>query len=287
MIADLVNVTTSDGYRLDGALFLPPSNATSNPFNGKLDAFICIHGATGNFYNPSFFEKGVDELTKMGVAVLRVNTRGHDIAYPTTKGYMGACYEIIDDARKDLQAWLAFLGENGYTKIGVWGHSLGAVKTVYCLAVDKDPRIVVAAASSPPRFNYEKWAASPKGENYVNFVKKAKEHMDNGKWWELLMVDVPLPGLFSAQTYLDKYNEKNPYDYLPLVKEVHVPIMITLGATEEGAYYDDLKAEGDKMAAELPNMSYALLAGADHMYTGKYAELWDVVGAHIKNALAA
>jgi pimeloyl-ACP methyl ester carboxylesterase len=198
MLTDLVNVTTSDGYRLDGALFVP-APGTAKTLN--IDALICVHGATGNFYGPSFFEKAVERLLEHGVAVLRVNTRGHDIAFPTTKGYMGAAYEILDDSRKDLQSWLGFLEGRGYKAFGVWGHSLGAVKTVFCLAKDKDARVKVAAASSPPRFNYKNHAASDKGANFLNFVKKAEEAVAAGRPWELLMVDTPLPGLFSAGCY--------------------------------------------------------------------------------------
>ena len=38
------------------------------------------HGVGGNFYNPSLDAVG-DRLLAEGVAVLRVNNRGHDIAY--------------------------------------------------------------------------------------------------------------------------------------------------------------------------------------------------------------
>jgi hypothetical protein len=58
--------------------------------------------------------------------------------------------------------------------------------------------------------------------------------------------------------------------------------MVTLGALESGTYYDDLKGGGEKMAGEMDGMGYKLVEGADHLYSGKYEELWNVVGAFLK-----
>lgn len=270
MHAELVSVTTPDGFRLDGAFFSNVSHATS--------AVLCIHGATGNFYNPSFFETAVEEFTKRGIAVLRVNTRGHDIAYPTPKGYMGAAYELMDDARKDVTSWLDFLESRGIKKIGLWGHSLGAVKTIYCLARDADPRVAFAIASSPPRINYKNHAEAPdKGSEFIGNIAKAEAAIKAGRPWELMMVSTPLPGVFSAGCYRDKYGPEDNFDYWPLLDKIPVPFLITLGATEVGTYYDDLKSKGDAKVNQLERMSYIPVDGADHLYTGKYAELWKVV----------
>ena len=73
MLVDLINVTTSDGVRLDG-IYQKPTGTT-----GPLDAVICVHGTGSNFYSSTLFDALAGRLLELGVGVLRVNTRGHDL----------------------------------------------------------------------------------------------------------------------------------------------------------------------------------------------------------------
>src|SRR5205823_12642967 len=73
MLVDLVQVTTRDGFRLDGA-YLAPSGPKSLP----LDALCFVHGTGGNFYSSTLFDALTDRLRALGCGVLRINTRGHD-----------------------------------------------------------------------------------------------------------------------------------------------------------------------------------------------------------------
>ena len=70
----------------------------------------------------------------------------------TSKGgrRLGAAYEIVDDCRHDLLAWLDLLRERAGPRIALVGHSLGAVKTIYALAHEDVP-LQCAIAISPPR----------------------------------------------------------------------------------------------------------------------------------------
>src|SRR5262249_59975695 len=99
----LVRVTTRDGIRLDGSLHTP-----SSPKSGPLDAIVCVHGTGSNFYSSTLFDEIAAALLELNVAVVRVNTRGHDLmsTAATARGgrRQGAAYEILDDCRHDLAA---------------------------------------------------------------------------------------------------------------------------------------------------------------------------------------
>ena len=103
---------------------------------------ILHHGVGGNFYNPGFIDRMADQFLERGCAVLRVNNRGHDLAYNSPAGRLGSAFETVDDCRHDWTAWTDLAAKREYGRIGVWGHSLGAVKTIYSLAVQGDERIV-------------------------------------------------------------------------------------------------------------------------------------------------
>src|SRR5262245_37911304 len=137
MLVDLVQVTTRDGVRLDGAYQAP-----SGTSRGSVDAAVCVHGTGSNFYGSTLFEALAERLLKLGVAVLRVNTRGHDLmstaATPRGGRRQGAAYEVLDDCRHDLTGWAAWLRERGHPRVGLIGHSSGALRCLYAQAHDSD-----------------------------------------------------------------------------------------------------------------------------------------------------
>src|SRR5262249_4327568 len=149
MLLDLFHVTTRDGVRLDGTHQAPPS-----PGSGPLDAAVCVHGTGSNFYGSTLFDAVAARLLEMNVAVVRVNTRGHDLmstaATPRGAVRLGAAYEVLDHCRHDLAAWLAWAKANCGPRIGLIGHSSGAVKCLYALAHEPDDSVKRLIAVSPP-----------------------------------------------------------------------------------------------------------------------------------------
>src|SRR5207249_11282962 len=128
-----------------------------------VDAFCCVHGTGGNFYSSTLFDTLAERFLELGCAVLRVNTRGHDgiSNAVTARGgrRLGAAYEVMDECRHDLAAWIDWLKERVGPRVGVIGHSLGAVKCLYALAHDPGLQVVAAVGISPPRLSYS-WFCS-------------------------------------------------------------------------------------------------------------------------------
>ncbi len=128
---DLVQTATRDGVRLDGMFQVPPAGTSILP----LDAVCFVHGTGGNFYSSTLFDAFAERFLALGCAVLRVNTRGHDLmsSAVTAKGgrRLGAAYELVDECRHDLAAWLGWLRQRAGERVGLVGHSLGAIKCLH------------------------------------------------------------------------------------------------------------------------------------------------------------
>jgi pimeloyl-ACP methyl ester carboxylesterase len=263
MQVELVHVTTADQVPLDGYLRTASSA-------GPLDLVICHHGVGSKFYTPSFFDRVGDKLLEHGCAVLRVNNRGHDDAFQVGQRAFGATYEIVDECRYDIAAWLDFAEARGFKRIALWGHSLGAVKTIYFLSVQDDPRIACAIASSPPRFSYALY-----DERLEVAIQRAQALLKAGTPEQLIDAQVPIQRRFAAQTYLDKYGPEARYDYLKHLPRVRKPLLLTVGSLEaDNVSFTGLVQDGGDYAARWTNVDCDVIDGADHAYTERTAELW-------------
>jgi pimeloyl-ACP methyl ester carboxylesterase len=283
MQVELVHTTTSDQVPLDGYLRQP-----SNPSrHGPLDLVICHHGVGAKFYNPSFFDRVGDALLDRGCAVLRVNNRGHDDAFLVGERALGAAYEIVDDCRRDITAWLDVAQARGFERIALWGHSLGAVKTIYFMSVQDDARISCAIASSPPRFSYAMYASAADGQRFHATIERAQSLVNAGTPYETIEATVPVKRRFAARTYLDKYGPDARYDYLAHLPEVHKPLFLTVGSLEAGnVSFDGLVLDGQTFHGKWPNVNFASIDGADHGYTNRTDELWSAVEGWLEGVLS-
>jgi pimeloyl-ACP methyl ester carboxylesterase len=307
MNVELVSVNTSDGIVLNGGLRKPAQTGASRL---GIDVVIFHHGVAGNFYNASFQDKLGDELLGQGVAVLRVNNRGHDITYNPTRidsgdfaqtiaarrdrGPLGAAYEIVDESRLDWRAWVDFAEAQGYGRVCVWGHSLGAVKTIYYFANETDERVRCAVASSPPRQRYSAYMATSSADELKANMDRANQAIAAGNPTSLMAVNVPNPNVFTARTYVDKYGPAERYDIFKHLPNVTLPMLVTLGA-KEGATpdsHDALSMYGnaaalEEVAQKQANIHFDHIEGADHFYTGRVPALWQAALTWLQRTTAA
>jgi pimeloyl-ACP methyl ester carboxylesterase len=270
MQVELVDTVTSDGVPLDGYLRTPQTASS--------DIVVFHHGVGANFYRPAFFDHMGDALLEQGWTVLRVNNRGHDQAVMAGQRRLGAAFEIVDDCRHDITAWLDFAEQRGYRRMALWGHSLGAVKTVYFLSVQDDPRVEWAIASSPPRFSYEQYRASTEGPRFAAALEEAQRFVAAGEPDHMLDAVVPVVRRFSAGTYVDKYGPNARYDYLEHLPNVRKPLLLTLGSLEvDNISFAPLAERGPSFSAQWPRIEYRLIDNADHSYATRTHELWSAV----------
>ncbi len=181
-IAEFVTTMTRDGVTLAGTLRRPPTGKDS-----QIDADVVIlhHGVGGKFYGSAMFDAVSEHLLAAGCAVLRVNSRGHDLITTEQRNgqpvRFGAAFETCADCVHDWRAWTDFAEAQGFRAIAVWGHRLGGVKTIYSLGAEPDPRVRWAVSSSPPRFNYPMFLAGPDAAEFQVHYQQARALVDQGE----------------------------------------------------------------------------------------------------------
>ncbi|MFO0817745.1 MAG: hypothetical protein U1A77_07385 [Pirellulales bacterium] len=271
MWVDLVKTVTEDGLRLDGALHVPAEGLANVT---DVDGLICLHGVGSNFYGSSLFENLTPSLTALGVPVVWVNTRGHDNVYAgaTRAGrkWLGAAFETVDECRLDVAGWIDWAARAGWRRMGLVGHSLGAIKSVYSQAWAADERVVRIAALSPPRLCYRFFQNDPGGAAFFDAIKTAERHVAAGDGQALIRVQYPFPLLITAAGYVEKYGPAERYNIVPLVSRIQCPLLFAYGQLElEGggiAFAGVPEAIRQAARPEQP-LEIVEIAAADHNYT--------------------
>lgn len=283
MLVDLVRVTTRDGVRLDGALW--PAAA---PPQVDVDAVVLVHGTGSNFYGSTLTEFLGQRFGELGVAALSINTRGHDLlsTAATSDGpsRQGAAYEIVDDCRHDLAAWIDMLVARGLTRVGLVGHSLGALKSVYFLAHEGHAAVRWVVAVSPPRLSAEHFLASPKRESFAADLAEAEAHLAAGRASRLMDIRFPLPYSISAAGFVDKYGPAERYNVLRFVDRLPCPALFTYGGQElqSNVAFQGLAAELEALDPQRQRWAVETVADADHFYSAARDGLWSRIGRWLK-----
>ena len=131
MHVELVRTVTRDGLRLDGAL-RRLQGASEDHAARAASAAILLHGVAGNFYTSSTFEPLIPQLNERGIAVSRstrvVMIRSLSASLGMVRRRLGAAYEIVDECRHDVAAWIELLKSRGHHSIVLIGHSLARSK---------------------------------------------------------------------------------------------------------------------------------------------------------------
>jgi pimeloyl-ACP methyl ester carboxylesterase len=234
----------------------------------------------GNFYTSSTFEPLVPKLQGLGLAVLSVNTRGHDSVFGASLGNvrkrLGAAYETVDDCRLDIAAWIDFLASRGHRDVVLIGHSLGAIKAVYGMAHEKWPGVAGVVAVSGPRLSCAAFRNSSESSSlFFESLSTAERLVGEGRGEELFTSKFPFPLLITAEGYLDKYGPAERYNLLQFAHDLPCPALFTYGSKElasGGVPFEGLP----EALASLPGSSrrqLTVIDGADHVYTGVAEQL--------------
>jgi pimeloyl-ACP methyl ester carboxylesterase len=278
MLVDLVQTTTPDGMRLDGAL-----HAAATTTDAPFDLAICLHGVQSNFYSSRVIEAMVEPLTSQGVAVLRVNTRGHDSITAASTGagrrWQGAAFEIVDECRLDVQGWLAWAERRGFKRVLLLGHSLGAVKCLYAATHEDLPAVRGIVAISPPRLSYSHFRSGFDNDKFFESIAAAESFFEQRRPDSLFQAKFPVPLFITGTGYLDKYGPSERYNFVRFLHRVGPPLLLTYGGKELEASPAFIGVrEAIAAAPKQPRaLSLVTIDNADHIYTGQHAPLASAV----------
>lgn len=283
MLVELLHVTTADHLRLDGVLIPAQQSAV----DWGVDCLVCLHGTGSNFYASALFNGLSPHLLEAGLPLVRVNTRGHDLVATSAGKLHGSAYERVSDCVVDLQAWFELLESRGYRRVGLLGHSLGALKGIYALAQQRLPNVTRLLAVSPPWLSFARFSAGRKAELFRATLSEAEQHVAEGRGESLMEVVFPLPYVVTAAGYLDKYGPEERYHVPRLLRQVEAPTLVTFGTEElgEGGAFAGLPEEIERMrSAGETKADVRVLAEANHQYLGCHAELASHLLRWLKNA---
>ena len=281
MLADFVEVQTSDGMTLGGAYFVPADVDRGS----SVEAVCFFHGDGGHFYRPLYLELG-QRLAERGIAFLAANRRGHDTVSAGARGGppKGYAYESVDESRLDYAAWLELLRERGHRRIVIGGHSGGAVRSVYAQAKEQYPGVVAVLPVSPGEYNYE-GLKELHPDNFLRVYHDATHEVAEGRPHTFFTPGMPWGSTWSASAFVDCFNADNRYSVTARVEEVECPVMFSFGSEEcEGPQV--LPACGAAMrsvkAAEFPHITVNIIDGANHGYQGRDLELFETIHGWLK-----
>jgi alpha-beta hydrolase superfamily lysophospholipase len=287
VLVDLVQTTTRDGLRLDGAFLAASGTPALN-----LDAVCLLHGTGGNFYSSTLFDSFAERFLALGCSVLRSNTRGHDgiSTAVTARGgrRLGAAYEVLDECRHDVAAWIDWLKSRTGPRIGLVGHSSGAVKALYAMAHEPQLGAACVVALSPPRLSYSWFCSSSQGPQFLETFALAERHVREGRPTALLEVTLPLPFVITAAGYVEKYGPDERYNVLRFAAAVPCPTLVTLGGVEvdNNMAFQGLPAALAELAVRQSRLSVEVIPGADHFYTDVRPEVVARVEAWLRQLRA-
>jgi dipeptidyl aminopeptidase/acylaminoacyl peptidase len=270
--AENVTVRSPDGHTLAGTLTLPKGAAANRP----VAAIVTITGSGPQDRDEAIglvgfrpFRQLADSLGRRGIATLRMDDRGTGGSTGTFKG--ATSLQFADDIRAGL-AFLRQRPEIDARRLGVVGHSEGAV--IAPIVASKEPAlkgiVLLAGVSRPVRgaLQYQMTNLA----NHDTSLTPARRDS----------VIAAIPDRIDAMIAADPWMRFIlPYDPIPTMRSVAVPVLILTGANDQQATPDQaaeqaaaFKAGGnrDVTAMVVPGLNHLFVPDPDG-FPGGYAKL--------------
>ena len=277
MLADLVEVTTSDGVLLGGAYFAPTVQQRSS----RIEAMCFFHGDGGHFYRTLYLELGA-RLAAKGIAFLAANRRGHDIVSNGVPGgpLAGYAHESVDDSRSDYAAWLGLLRERGHSVVAIGGHSGGAVRAAYAQSKERYPEVAAILPVSPGEYNHE-GLIDLHADEFMAAWSWCVGQVEAGDPDAYIRPGIPWGSSWTARAFIDCFNPDNRYSVTERTAEIHVPALFIFGSEECGDGPNRLPVCGAAMRslrrASYPDIVVEVIEGATHGYVDREIELFETI----------
>jgi dienelactone hydrolase len=266
----LVTAQTEDKLKHSGLVFSP------SPLPAKPVAVIWVHGATANFYYPTYVAIA-RKMAANGYTFILGNTRMHDIGcvlaeYPDGSVLRGGSYWGLPSKEPlDVAAWIDVAEQKGHHCVVLVGHSAGGPAVRRFMAERTDRRVVgwgqgsVGLALWPPRGDTDR-------------LKIAKEMVAAGRAQDFLPNFRLSAGTFLdyAQTPDDIYDFYGVENPKPAVTRVRAPLLAFYGSKGDVGTIADLQRLRT-LIAKYPGgpvrIDTAMIQDGDHDYTGKEIEV--------------
>ncbi len=272
MRTQLVTIPT-DTIPLEGAFHEPDGGKTAG-------AVLLFHGNTMNFYvGASRFL--APALTRLGLACLAFNRRGHDIlSTRNSRLSEGGAFQFTREAIADNRIAAEWLKARGYPAPVVIGHSNGGMLgTQHVVDHPHTPALVLLSAG---RGGKNAGSGGKEGlfagDRMIDLTAQARALVAAGRGRELMF----MPGwwyVISAESFLDRI-ESVP-DTIALAPRIKCPVLCVRGDQEDAERYP---AEEFQRAAGGP-CRVEIVANCDHFYNGHEDSVAAIVASWLKQTL--
>jgi dipeptidyl aminopeptidase/acylaminoacyl peptidase len=270
--AENVTVRSPEGHTLAGTLTLPRGAAAGRPVpaivtitgSGPQDRDEAI-GLVG--YRP--FRQLADSLARRGIAVLRMDDRGTGASTGTFKG--ATSLQFAEDVRAGL-AYLRERPEVDGRRLGVVGHSEGAV--IAPIVASREPSlkgiVLLAGVARPVRTALQ--------YQMTNLANHDTALTTTRRDSAIAAIPARIDAMMAADPWMRFIL---PYDPIPTMKTVHVPVLILTGANDQQATPDQVAEQAaafraggnqDVTAAVIPGLNHLFVPDPDG-FPGGYAKL--------------
>lgn len=273
----IVSVITKDNITLHGVI---------NDKNRSNSIFLHTHGTGSSFYMEGFEDVIMGSLAEKCVDSLFVNNRGAYLleAWQPT----GAGVERFEDSILDINAWINFAVNEGYSEIILSGHSLGSEKVAYYMQFgefkNKIVRLFLLGFS-------DTYGSQKRYENRlsVNYTDEAKELVSKNLGNVFLANgsnthsgELPV----SAGTYLDFYKEDSQFfKALPFhsknlshLNSVRIPVIGIIGDREDEEWtIVSIDESIDILSKTFASFKGYKILDCGHTFENKHKELTDII----------
>jgi pimeloyl-ACP methyl ester carboxylesterase len=271
MRTELISIPT-DTIPLEGALHEPDGKSTG--------AVLLFHGNTMNFYvgAPRFLPP---VLTRMGLACLAFNRRGHDIlSTRNSRQSEGGAFQSTREAIADNRIAAEWLAARGFPAPVVIGHSNGGMLgTQHVVDHPQTPALVLLSAGRGGKRTVSGGKEGLfAGDREEELTAQARKLVDAGRGRELMF----MPGwwyVISAESFLDRIGTVP--DTIALAPRIKCPVLAIRGDKEDGERYP---AEEYGRVAGGP-CRVEIVPDSDHFYNGREDHVANVVASWLAQTL--
>lgn len=272
MKTQLVTIPT-DTIPIDGALHEPDGAIKG--------AALYFHGNTMNFYTGAarFLAPA---LTRLGLAFLAFNRRGHDILTTrASRAAEGGAFQTIGESIADNRFAAQWLAARGFGRPVIIGHSNGGMLSTRHVADHPDTPALVLLSAGRGGTRQDTSGGSEKlfaVDRLEALTQQARELAAAGRGRELMF----MPGwwyVISAESFLDRI--VNVPDTIALAPQIRCPVLAIRGDQEDRDRYP---AEEFQAACGGP-CDVNIVADCDHFYNGREAHVAGVVSGWLTRTL--
>ncbi len=290
MLAELNQIKTKDGLRLEGLIFEPEKKSkTLRRGSGRAIA-LWLSGLTGRFsHQPARVNAVAGELGRKGISFAIFDHRGlGNVTSISVKKrnkniykFFGTSFEKFEESVLDIEAMVRFCRKRGYKKIFLFGHSTGANKSAYYILKKRGRGLsgvgLLGPVSDIPGIRENL------GRQYKSAIETAEKMVKRGRGDELLPLKAAGGSLYTAARFLSIAREGMNEDTFPYynskrkfrwTKNLRLPVLVIIGSKEQHA--DRPVAEiMDRFRREIPAKYFSgkIIKGANHGFRKKEKEL--------------